>query len=307
MPQKPEPPQNGYALLRTDRWTRAILSGYACKCKHSRLQKTWLHHIRYMQADMPMTSAASTCGFLPMNRSDTGQRPVCPLSDGRTPLLASVPHKCPEFSGCSRQHPCWWKHTGFWDSGTHPSNGWAELRHFQCYWDSLHNGRHNNSATRGHEADSRICLPQRKGELTGLLPDATEVQYPVRFQYANGIESLFDKSVHDTAAGIPAVAEKVRNNRRHRQFLCNVLYDFYLGSGFIVHDNDIIQDNPIAGKHSGYSLMPVILFPLRWDWWKYASSIGYRAHDEGFAWRRWYHPQYRTQGFLINNLDNGAF
>ena len=52
-----------------------------------------------------------------------------------------------------------------------------------------------------------------KGELTGLLPDATEVQYPVRFQYANGIESLFDKSVHDTAAGIPAVAEKVRNNR----------------------------------------------------------------------------------------------
>ena len=47
-----------------------------------------------------------------------------------------------------------------------------------------------------------------KGELTDLLPDATGVQYPVRFQCANGIESLFDKSVHDAAAGIPAVAEK---------------------------------------------------------------------------------------------------
>jgi len=61
-----------------------------------------------------------------------------------------------------------------------------------------------------------------KGELTGLLPDATEVQYPVRFQYANGIESLFDKSVHDTAAGIPAVAETTGGTGSSSAMSCTI-------------------------------------------------------------------------------------
>ena len=82
-------------------------------------------------------------------------------------------------------------------------------------------------AVGGREADSSICFPYIKGKLTYLLLYAAGVQYPVRFQCANGIEALFDKGIHDVAACIPAVTKEIGDNRRHGQFLRNVLYDFH--------------------------------------------------------------------------------
>ena len=60
-----------------------------------------------------------------------------------------------------------------------------------------------------HEADIGICLPQMKGKLTDFLLYAAGIHDPVRLQRTDGIEALFDKSVHDIATCIPAVAEEI--------------------------------------------------------------------------------------------------
>ena len=56
------------------------------------------------------------------------------------------------------------------------------------------------------------------GKLTDVLFCAAGVQDPVRLQCANGIEVFFDKSVHDTAACISAVAKEIMcTKKKHIQ------------------------------------------------------------------------------------------
>ena len=84
-------------------------------------------------------------------------------------------------------------------------------------------------------------------------------QDTVCIQCANSVESLFYKGIYNVTTGISAVTKEIGNNWRSRQFICNVLYNLYFWFRFIIHDNGIIEDNPIEGKHSSNGLVPIIL------------------------------------------------
>ena len=118
-------------------------------------------------------------------------------------------------------------------------------------------------ATNCHKNDIGICLPDVKGKLTDLLFYAAGVQYPVRLQCADSIEAFFDKSVHDPAACIPAVAKKIRDHWRYRKFVGNLLHNLHFRPGLIVHDDGIVKNNAVTGEHDCHSLMSIVLLPLK--------------------------------------------
>ena len=101
-----------------------------------------------------------------------------------------------------------------------------------------------------------------KGKLTDLLLYAAGIQNSVRLQCTDGVEALFDESIHDVTACIPAIAKKIRDYWRYGQFLCNFLHDLYFRHGLVVHDKGIVKDDSVAGEHDNHSLTPVVLFSL---------------------------------------------
>lgn len=101
-----------------------------------------------------------------------------------------------------------------------------------------------------------------KGKLTDLLLYAAGIQHTVRLQGANGVEALFNKSVHDVAASIPAVAKEIRDYWRCGQLISNLLHDLHLRHGLVIHDDGIIKDDTVAGEHDCHGLMSIVLLPL---------------------------------------------
>ena len=117
----------------------------------------------------------------------------------------------------------------------------------------------------GHEADIRIIFADGRGKCFCLLSDLVGVDDAVGAQCANGLETFLRKSRHQFIRRVPAVAEKIRSIRRHRQLLRNAPDNLNLGTRLVIQHHRVVQRESIAGQHHANCLMPVIvaLFQVR--------------------------------------------
>ena len=111
----------------------------------------------------------------------------------------------------------------------------------------------------GNEADVGIRFTQERSELTDLLFDSRRENHTVGLYRANRIKAFFHKRFHNFDAGIPTVAQKIRQNRSLRQLFCNVEKNLNLGARLVVQNDGVIQSDSIAGKHDRHGLMSVVL------------------------------------------------
>lgn len=91
------------------------------------------------------------------------------------------------------------------------------------------------------------------------------------------------------------------------------LYNIYIWYVLVIQDDSIVEYNAIAGKHNDHGLMPIVLLPLEMGLVEICIFI-----REQILWRRLClegdgiihnaeHGFYKLLGFLIDELENGAF